>query len=90
MAEAANGKGSSQKEEELRQEVQRLRQELAEVASSRTTSGSGGSATAEILAPEKHGYLFKWQDRSIGWGGTKWGLRFVRLDHGQLSYFKSQ
>ena len=39
--------------------------------------------------PEKSGYLFKWQDRSIGWGGTKWGLRFVRLSNGQLSYYKS-
>ena len=25
----------------------------------------------------------------LGWGGTKWALRFVRLDHGQLSYFKT-
>ena len=41
------------------------------------------------LPPEKSGYLYKWADRSIGWGGSKWGLRFVRLDHGHLSYFKS-
>jgi diacylglycerol O-acyltransferase-1 len=49
------------------------------------------TATATTrLPPEKSGYLFKWQDRSIGWGGTKWALRFVRLDqHGQLSYYKS-
>lgn len=51
---------------------------------------SVSSTTNTIIAPpEKSGYLFKWQDRSIGWGGTKWGLRFVRLDHGQLSYYKS-
>ena len=35
---------------------------------------------------EKAGYLFKWQDREIGWGGTKWARRFVKLDvhRGQL------
>lgn len=39
----------------------------------------------------KRGYLFKWLDRSIGWSGTKWALRFVSLDgsQGQLSYFGS-
>ena len=37
----------------------------------------------------KSGYLFKWQDRSIGWGGTKWGLRFVSLDRGRLSYYRN-
>ncbi len=35
----------------------------------------------------KSGYLSKWQDRSIGWSGTKWDLRFVRLERGRLSYF---
>ena len=28
---------------------------------------------------QKAGYLFKWQDREIGWGGTKWSRRFVQL-----------
>jgi hypothetical protein len=37
--------------------------------------------------PGKSGYLFKWQDRSIGWGGTKWALRYVSLSRGRLSYF---
>mmetsp|Transcript_50142 Transcript_50142/g.55953 ORF Transcript_50142/g.55953 Transcript_50142/m.55953 type:complete len:739 (+) Transcript_50142:89-2305(+) len=37
----------------------------------------------------KSGYLFKWQDRQIGWGGTKWDLRFVKLDKGRLAYFKN-
>ena len=37
----------------------------------------------------KRGYLFKWQDRTIGWGGTKWSLRFVSLENGRLSYFGS-
>ena len=39
--------------------------------------------------PGKSGYLYKWQDRSIGWGGTKWSLRFVNLDRGRLSYYLS-
>ena len=39
--------------------------------------------------PGKSGYLFKWQDRSIGWGGTKWALRYVTLDRGRISYYYS-
>ena len=39
----------------------------------------------------KRGYLFKWLDRSIGWSGTKWALRFVHLDghRGIISYYGS-
>jgi len=37
----------------------------------------------------KSGYLFKWLDREIGWAGTKWDLRFVRLERGRLCYYKS-
>ena len=39
----------------------------------------------------KRGYLFKWLDRTIGWSGTKWGLRFVVLNatQGQLSYYST-
>ena len=33
----------------------------------------------------KRGYLFKWLDRTIGWSGTKWGLRFVVLNATQRS-----
>lgn len=29
-----------------------------------------------------------WNDRSIGWGGTKWELRFFVLEHGHLSYYR--
>ena len=39
--------------------------------------------------PGKRGYLFKWLDRSIGWTGTKWALRFVTLENGHLSTFAS-
>jgi len=59
------------------------------VSSAATSTTNLGSL---LLPPErKSGYLFKWQDRSIGWGGTKWALRYVRLDGpvGQLSYYKS-
>ena len=40
----------------------------------------------EMIAavPEKKGYLFQWQDRSIGWGGTKWSLLFVSLERGRI------
>ena len=67
-------------EAELRKEIDRLKEQLLHQHSSLASSGA---------PPEKSGYLFKWQDRSIGWGGTKWGLRFIRLDHGQLSYYKT-
>jgi diacylglycerol O-acyltransferase-1 len=46
-----------------------------------TLSLSGGAVGT------KRGYLFKWMDRAIGWGGTKWSLRFVTLEHGRLSYY---
>lgn len=49
-------------------------------------AGNGKSLTTSI---SKKGYLFKWMDREIGWGGTKWALRFVTLDGGRLSYFGS-
>lgn len=48
-----------------------------------------GNSGAVLPPPGKSGYLFKWQDRSIGWGGTKWALRFVQLDRGRVSYYLS-
>ena len=47
------------------------------------------SSVLSTFASGKSGYLYKWQDRSIGWGGTKWGLRFVSLEGGKLSYKRS-
>jgi len=44
---------------------------------------------APHMPPGKKGYLFKWMDRSIGWGGTKWALRFVTLEGGRISYYGS-
>ena len=71
--------------------VRRDDDSIAAISKTTTTATATATATATTrLPPEKSGYLFKWQDRSIGWGGTKWALRFVRLDqHGQLSYYKS-
>lgn len=93
----SNGNGAENSEDGLRREVQRLKQQLEELSATSTSDSrkSSGINTHEnenetnTAIPEKSGYLFKWQDRSIGWGGTKWGLRFVRLDHGHLSYYGS-
>lgn len=54
-----------------------------------TTEEKTITAPPIAIPGSKSGYLFKWQDRSIGWGGTKWDLRFVRLERGRLSYFKT-
>eukprot|EP00591_Stephanopyxis_turris_P013067 CAMPEP_0195529628 /NCGR_PEP_ID=MMETSP0794_2-20130614/32244_1 /TAXON_ID=515487 /ORGANISM="Stephanopyxis turris, Strain CCMP 815" /LENGTH=757 /DNA_ID=CAMNT_0040660967 /DNA_START=180 /DNA_END=2453 /DNA_ORIENTATION=+ len=40
-----------------------------------------------LVAPYKCGYLCKWSDRAIGWGGTKWNKRFVNLEGGKLAYY---
>lgn len=47
-----------------------------------------GAATL-LPPPGKSGHLFKWQDRSIGFGGSKWALRFVKLDRGRVAYYYS-
>ena len=71
--------------DELRGELDALRQIKPPVE-----RGDVGYDEGDIF-PEhsKAGYLFKWQDREIGWGGTKWALRFVKLDvlTGQLVCF---
>jgi diacylglycerol O-acyltransferase-1 len=76
-------------EKELRNEIQRLQEQLAAYTKDPSQRQPSSTISSYEAPPEKSGYLFKWQDRSIGWGGTKWGLRFVRLDHGQLSYYKT-
>mmetsp|Transcript_16951 Transcript_16951/g.30756 ORF Transcript_16951/g.30756 Transcript_16951/m.30756 type:complete len:763 (+) Transcript_16951:210-2498(+) len=63
--------------------------ESSSLPSNQSLIDHSNNNTMIIAPPEKSGYLFKWQDRSIGWGGTKWGLRFVRLNLGQLSYYRS-
>ena len=64
-------------EDELRKEVEFLKQKLHELQSTSSQKGalplpSLSSSLTTMAPPEKSGYLFKWQDRSIGWGGTKW------------------
>lgn len=95
---AAGSSSSSAMEDNhaLRQKIILLEKQLDDLnnlaSSSRSNGGGNGNSSSFGIGeavPEKSGYLFKWQDRSIGWGGTKWGLRFVRLHHGQLSYYKS-
>ena len=63
--------------EALREGVEFLKQKLHELQSTASQNGtlplpSLSSSLTTMAPPEKSGYLFKWQDRSIGWGGTKW------------------
>ena len=77
----------------LQKELGRVESELIELSGHEGPSSSIDTITStngksNLLVPgNKAGYLFKWQDRSIGWGGTKWDLRFVRLHKGKLAYF---
>jgi len=101
QTKAAPSSSSLETEDTLREKILRLERQLEDLNhdSARSSSDNNSNNSSTIIVsssfgvgeapPEKSGYLFKWQDRSIGWGGTKWGLRFVRLDHGQLSYYKS-
>jgi hypothetical protein len=74
----------------LRRRVADLQKQLKEASEAlcELEGGSVDSSTSSTVFPPpgKSGYLFKWQDRSIGWGGTKWALRFVSLDGGRVSY----
>lgn len=76
--------------EELQQRARELESEINDVRAQISQRGSMQpvETSATVLPPPgKSGYLFKWQDRSIGWSGTKWALRFVNLDRGRISYF---
>lgn len=91
----SNGKESksgddSEETEELKARAQSLQKELKKVNDKLARLGDSSANSGEILPPPgKSGYLFKWQDRSIGWGGTKWALRFVELNRGRISYYLS-
>ena len=56
------------------------------VASPTSPRSTSSTVVTELT---KKGYLFKWMDRSIGWSGTKWALRFVELNGGRISYYGS-
>jgi diacylglycerol O-acyltransferase-1 len=77
--------------ESLRNEKATLEKELQRITSKieEHSGHSEPSSRKSVIPASKSGYLFKWQDRSIGWGGTKWALRFVRLEKGRLGYYKT-
>ena len=75
---------------ELKKRVKRLERDLKEAHESLAKLGGEPATRSSFLPPPfKGGYLFKWQDRSIGWSGTKWALRYVALDRGRMSYYSS-
>lgn len=57
--------------------------------SSPSSRGSDGKRQSPplLVPPSKRGYLYRWVDRSIGWSGTKWALRFVTLENGKIAYY---
>eukprot|EP00527_Entomoneis_sp_CCMP2396_P007884 CAMPEP_0198146194 /NCGR_PEP_ID=MMETSP1443-20131203/28063_1 /TAXON_ID=186043 /ORGANISM="Entomoneis sp., Strain CCMP2396" /LENGTH=562 /DNA_ID=CAMNT_0043810069 /DNA_START=53 /DNA_END=1738 /DNA_ORIENTATION=+ len=69
--------------EQLKEELELAREELELLGGKEQTN------VTPSIAPTLHkrGYLFKWSDRSIGWSGSKWGLRYVVLENGRLSYY---
>ena len=75
----------------LQKEKERLEKELVRVSSQINEKSSHSAVVSNsniILNPgSKAGYLFKWQDRSLGFGGTKWDLRYFVLKKGKLCYF---
>lgn len=75
----------------LQKEKERLEKELVRVSSQINEKSSHSAVVGDsniILNPgSKAGYLFKWQDRSLGFGGTKWDLRYFVVKSGTLSYY---
>jgi hypothetical protein len=72
---------------QLRRQVADLQKQLKEATATLSElEGELVDSSTVLPPPGKSGYLFKWQDRSIGWGGTTWALRFVTLDRGRVSY----
>jgi diacylglycerol O-acyltransferase-1 len=77
--------------EDLKAEKAKLEKRLSDIQVELSKHGeeSSTSTTSKYSSTTgKASYLYKWQDRAIGWGGTKWGLRYVVLKGGVLSYFK--
>jgi hypothetical protein len=74
----------------LKARIANLKEELKTATEALNKLEGEDSSEISLLAPPgKSGYLFKWKDRSIGWGGTKWALRFVSLDGGRILYYAS-
>ena len=54
---------ASETEQQLREEIERLKEQLAHANNNEKESPD---SISEAPPPQKSGYLFKWQDRSIG------------------------
>ena len=75
----------------LRTRAHQLEVELKSVNELLETLGDGANHKSShhkpsqlgLPPPSKSGHLFKWQDRQIGFGGSKWALRFVKLEMGR-------
>jgi hypothetical protein len=66
---------------ELKEEKAKLEKRLSDIQVE--LSKHGEESTSKYSSTTgKASYLYKWQDRAIGWGGTKWGLRYVVLKGG--------
>eukprot|EP00980_Cylindrotheca_fusiformis_P028101 scaffold22580_cov210-Cylindrotheca_fusiformis.AAC.8 len=72
---------------ELEKELESVRQLLSKLGDDDDDRNHGTNRPKP--PPAKSGYLFKWQDRTIGFSGSKWSLRFVKADRGRVSYFYS-
>lgn len=67
---------------DLKKEKAKLEKRLSDIQIELSKHGEVQSASKYSSTTGKASYLYKWQDRSIGWGGTKWGLRYVVLKGG--------
>lgn len=77
--------------QELEKELQKAQEDLKEVRQEQKEERdlADSLATEFMPPPDKKGYLFQWQDRAIGWGGSKWSLLFVSLDHGRIAAYEN-
>jgi len=94
-----SNKALQQRIEDLQLELQTTKHELelvrrrVEAAAAEENALSHKNAFAGVShispPPEKKGYLFQWQDRSIGWGGSKWSLTLTSLERGRISLYEN-
>jgi MBOAT, membrane-bound O-acyltransferase family len=74
------------KQHELKNHI--VQQQTNSLLTKGTSSNNNNYNNNNYIIPKpKRGYLFKWVDRSIGWTGTKWALRFVSVEKGRLAYY---
>lgn len=84
-----NGNDPQARIQELEKQLLEAQEQLAEVRLEQEEERELHNALTTEFAPppEKKGYLYQWQDRAIGWGGSKWSLNFVSLEQGRISCF---